>query len=226
MVAGNIPVSADPCPPRHACLSPTSANPAASPDASPTPPSVPTPTPSQVPPPTPSPVPSPTASLVPSPAPSPAPSPDSSPAPPASSNPASTPGAPAVGSWATLGPRALSTSAGATPLQLSRVAAVFVNAPYLNDLLAVLEHPVSAQPPDLRHFRGIALVMMKRPDGQVSSYVSRDHAPAPGLITFGIFGVALSGCAGAAWLWRRRGWRHHAAGALVLMLLPAVVGGS
>ena len=106
------------------------------------------------------------------------------------------------------------------------MAAVFVNAPYLNDLLAVLEHPVSAQPPDLRHFRAIALVMMKRPDGQVSSYVSRDHAPAPELITFGIFGLALSGCAGAALLWRRRGWRHHATGAVVLMLLPAVVGGS
>jgi murein DD-endopeptidase MepM/ murein hydrolase activator NlpD len=131
-----------------------------------------------------------------------------------------------VGSVATQGPRALSISAGASPLQVSQVAAVFVNAPYLNDLLAVLEHPVSAQPPDLRHFRAIALVMMKQPDRQGTSHLSRDHAPAPELISLGVFGLALSGCAGAVFLWRRRGWRHNAADALVLMLLPALLGGS
>lgn len=123
------------------------------------------------------------------------------------------------------GPRTPSVTA-ATALQISQVAAVFVNAPYLKDLLAVLEHPVSAQQPDLRHFRAIAIVSMNQPDRRGSAEVATAPGPqAAAYLSLGIFGIALGGF---VWLllWHGRRSTYDAAALLGLMLLPAVLSGS
>jgi murein DD-endopeptidase MepM/ murein hydrolase activator NlpD len=125
------------------------------------------------------------------------------------------------------GPRALSVVASvSTPATLVQVAAAFVNAPYLNDLLGVLEHPVSAQPPDLRHFRAISLLLAQQPARHASPDLPRPSAPNLEVFSLGAFWLALGGCAILAMVWRGRGWRHNAGAALGLLLFPAVISAS
>jgi murein DD-endopeptidase MepM/ murein hydrolase activator NlpD len=110
---------------------------------------------------------------------------------------------------------------------VSQVAAVFVNAPYLNDLLAVLQHPASALPPDLRHFRAVDAVLLDQPGRQAHRYLAPAlPAPTPEVLSWAMFGLGVGGCAVVGFLWGGRRRRYNAVGALGLLLLPAALSGS
>jgi len=93
-----------------------------------------------------------TPSATPEVSPSPSASP-TTPAPTPTGAPAASP-SPSVGAGPVTTPPPAPPSAGASGvLGVTEIGATFKNAPFLGQLLEVLAHPSSAQPPDLRHFR-------------------------------------------------------------------------
>jgi len=89
-----------------------------------------------------------------SPTPSPSPTPKKSAAPAPTKSPAASPTAAVAGAGTTKpgagGPPAAAASAAQA---VAQAVASFRNAPFLGQLLDILNHPTSAQRPDLRHFR-------------------------------------------------------------------------
>jgi murein DD-endopeptidase MepM/ murein hydrolase activator NlpD len=90
------------------------------------------------------------------------------------------------------------------------IAAQFLNAPFLNDLLSVLNHPTSAQAPDLKHFRmDSAAVARARAEVAAANRSQRSALPA-GLLLAAVWLGALAASVGLwragpllpAWLWR------------------------
>jgi murein DD-endopeptidase MepM/ murein hydrolase activator NlpD len=100
------------------------------------------------------------------------------------------------------------------------VAARFQNAPFLADLLKVLNHPVSAQTPDLKHFRLEAeRAAAVRAEAGRAGRAAQDNRTVTALFT--IVALVAMGAAGAG-LWVARFRIPRQARHLGLLLVPAV----
>jgi murein DD-endopeptidase MepM/ murein hydrolase activator NlpD len=153
--------------------------------------------------------------------PSPSPSPSAHPSPSPSHRPSPQPTrAPAPVAAPARPPASPSPSPSSSPHQ---VAAQFQNAPFLADLLKVLNHPASAQTPDLKHFR---LEAARVAAAQAEAGRARRAAAGNQALTGTVVGLAWITVLGAA-LALARGtirlprWARRSG----LLLLPALAAG-
>ena len=108
-----------------------------------------------------------------------------------------------------------------TPGSAASVAAQFKNAPFLSDLLSVLNHPATAGTPDLKHFRlDSAIVARQRAQAIAATRAAKSGRDALTLAFIAGWVVTVSVMVG---LFRWRGALHGWARRTGLMLLPATV---
>jgi murein DD-endopeptidase MepM/ murein hydrolase activator NlpD len=151
---------------------------------------------------------------------SPAPGPSASPSASAhpSASPSAKPGSPAPAAKPSDKPGPGTQPSPSAAAQAGQIAARFQNAAFLDDLLAVLNHPTADQKPDLKHFR---IASGKTSEDPLAAAGADRATPAAEIAVFAVLWTIALGVALGLSLRRRIRFGRIRAGA-ILALIPVV----